>query len=97
MPAIGVTHGVEDTVQRSLFGVPVLVDSAMIADLIGIWDTTAIAVALRRDVKVESDTSRYFDSDSVAVRATLRADWTVLDPTRQDQHRNHGLRHRRGQ
>ena len=68
--------------ERSLFGVPVFVDSAVVADVIGVWDSNAVAVALRRDVKVESDTSRYFDTDSVAVRATLRADWTVLDPQR---------------
>lgn len=68
--------------ERSLFGVQVRVDSAVVADVIGVWDSNAVAVALRRDVKVESDTSRYFDTDSVAVRATLRADWTVLDPQR---------------
>lgn len=68
--------------ERSLFGVPVFVDSAVVADVIGVWDSNAVAVALRRDVKVESDTSRYFDTDSVAIRATLRADWTVLDPQR---------------
>lgn len=68
--------------ERSLFGVPVSVDSAVVADVIGVWDSNAVAVALRRDVKVESDTSVYFSTDSVAVRATLRADWTVLDPQR---------------
>lgn len=67
---------------RTLFGVPTYVDSSVVADVVGIWDASAVAVTLRRDVKVESDTSRYFDSDSVAVRATLRADWAVLDPSR---------------
>ena len=82
-PLLGVgDSGVNQAQQRTLFGVPVFVDYSVAADVIGVWDSSAVAVAMRRDVKVESDTSRYFDTDSVAVRATLRADWRVLDPAR---------------
>ncbi len=79
VPVLGVDGS---TTNRTLFGVPTYVDSAVVANTVGVWDSQSLAVALRRDVKVESDTSRYFDSDSVAIRATLRADWTVLDPAR---------------
>lgn len=68
--------------QRTLFGVTVFVDATVPDDTIGVWDSSAVAVALRRDVKVETDTSVYFSSDNVAVRATLRAAWAVLDPAR---------------
>ena len=81
-PLLGVDGGVNAAQQRTLFGVTVHVDHSVAADVIGVWDSSAVAVAMRRDVKVESDTSRYFDTDSVAVRATLRADWRVLDPAR---------------
>lgn len=81
-PLLGVDGGVNQAQQRTLFGVAVYVDHAVAADVIGVWDTSAVAVALRRDVKVESDTSVFFSSDSVAVRATLRCDWRTLDPAR---------------
>lgn len=81
-PLLGVDGGVNAAQQRTLFGVTVHVDYSVAADVIGIWDSSAVAVAMRRDVKVESDTSRYFDTDSVAVRATLRCDWRVLDAAR---------------
>ncbi len=82
-PLLGVGEsGVNQAQVRTLFGVPVYVDHAVAAEVIGVWDSSAVATALRRDVKVETDASRYFDSDSVAVRATLRADWKVLDPAR---------------
>lgn len=67
---------------RSLFGVRVFTDSVAEDNVIGVWDSKAVAVALRQDVGVESDRSRYFDSDSTAVRATLRAAWHVLAPSR---------------
>lgn len=82
-PLLGVGEsGVNQAQQRTLFGVPVFVDYSVAAEVVAVWDSSAVATAMRRDVKVESDTSRYFDSDSVAVRATLRADWKVLDPAR---------------
>lgn len=81
-PLLGVDGGANAAQQRTLFGVAVHVDHAVAADVVGVWDSSAVATAMRRDVRVESDASRYFDTDSVAVRATLRADWKVLDPAR---------------
>ncbi|WP_337062446.1 phage major capsid protein [Kineococcus sp. G2] len=68
--------------ERTVFGVPVFVDAQVPEDIIGVWDRAAVAVALRQDVSIEQSRDAYFSSDSVAVRATLRAAWDVLDPER---------------
>lgn len=82
-PLLGVGEsGVNQAQQRTLFGIPVYVDYAVAAEVVAVWDSSSIATALRRDVKIDTDTSRYFDSDSVGIRATLRCDWRVLDPKR---------------
>jgi HK97 family phage major capsid protein len=67
---------------RSLFGVPVYTDPLVPADTIGVWDSRAVAVALREDVDYTTDRSVKFDHNSTMARVIVRAAWQVLFPDR---------------
>ncbi|ROO88756.1 HK97 family phage major capsid protein [Actinocorallia herbida] len=67
---------------RTLHGVPVTLDPVCPPDTIGLWDKTAVVTVLREDATIAVSNDHYFDSDSIAVRTTLRAIWAVLDPAR---------------
>jgi HK97 family phage major capsid protein len=67
---------------RSLFGVQVYTDPLVPADTVGVWDSRAVAVALREDVRYDVDFSVAFKTDSAIARVVVRAAWEVLFPER---------------
>lgn len=73
------TQGVGGDLGRSIFGLPVYLAPGCPADTVAVWDSHAIAFALREDVTVAVSNDYAFKADSVAVRATLRADWAPVD------------------
>ncbi|WP_314037864.1 phage major capsid protein [Dietzia sp. CH92] len=57
---------------RQVLGIPVHVSSSLTAGTAWAVDSSRVLTVLRDDVRLETDSSRYFDSDRVAVRATMR-------------------------
>lgn len=57
---------------RQVLGIPVHVSSALTAGTAWAVDSSRVLTVLRDDVRLDTDSSRYFDSDRVAVRATMR-------------------------
>lgn len=57
---------------RSILGVPLLVSPAIADDIVWAIPRSHSVVGLRRSANVVIDTSAYFSSDRIAVRATLR-------------------------
>ncbi len=84
------TTGPTGAIQRSIMGVPAYLSSqlpttesqgsASAASSIYVVEAEELVVVLRDDVKTVVDTSYKFSSDSVAVRATMRADVVVPFP-----------------
>lgn len=66
----------------SLFNAPVFVDSTVPDSMIGVWDSRAVAVALRNDVSLQSDSSARFSADSTMIRGTIRCDYAVVAKSR---------------
>ena len=64
-----------------LYGLPVIRNSAMPANGILVVDATDI-VAGFSDVEVATDSSVYFNSDSVALRVKARVGWTLIHQNR---------------
>ncbi|WP_431840484.1 phage major capsid protein [Gordonia hongkongensis] len=60
-------------------GLPVVVSQHVAANTLYVTAPTATVFAVRRDAKLETDTSALFTSDSVAVRITLRAAFGVVN------------------
>ncbi len=58
--------------ERRIFGVPVYVSPAIDADVVWAYDSSRVFTVLRQDAEITVDSSVYFTSDRVAVRATLR-------------------------
>jgi HK97 family phage major capsid protein len=83
--------GVGQAPVRSLYGAPVWLTSLLSTDETrggssGVcssayfFDRTQVAFVRRADIRIERDSSRYFDSDSIAFRGVLRGDFVVLNP-----------------
>jgi hypothetical protein len=60
---------------RQVLGIPVHVSSSLTAGTAWAVDSSRVLTVLRDDVRLETDSSRYFDSDRVAVRATMRVEF----------------------
>jgi HK97 family phage major capsid protein len=65
---------------RVLGGVPLLTSPSIAADIVWAIPRNRVIVALRNATQVVTDTSAYFTSDRVGVRATLRIGWGFTDP-----------------
>lgn len=65
---------------RVLGGVPLLTSPSIAADIVWAIPRNRVIVALRNATQVVTDTSAYFSSDRVGVRATLRIGWGFTDP-----------------
>jgi HK97 family phage major capsid protein len=65
---------------RVLGGVPLLTSPSIAADIVWAIPRNRVIVALRNATQVVTDTSAYFTSDRVGVRATLRFGWGFTDP-----------------
>lgn len=70
-----------DDAQPRLLGIPVIVNRHVTAYSGLVIDRTAIAAAVGQ-VRIANSYDRYFDSDSVAVRATWRIGWNLVRPKR---------------
>lgn len=77
-PLLGVdaTNGTS----RQVFGVPLLVSRHATPGTIWGLAAARVLTVLREDVEVVSDSSPYFTSDRIAVRAVLRAAFAFPDP-----------------
>lgn len=64
-----------------LYGLPVIRNSAMPANGILVVDATDIVTGFS-DVEVATDSSVYFNSDSVALRVKARVGWTLIHQNR---------------
>ncbi len=71
-PLLNIGGDVSKPGARSIFGVPVYVTPAIAADVVYAYDSSRVFTVLRSDAEVTVDSSVYFTSDRVAVRATLR-------------------------
>jgi len=78
LPLIGAPA---DQTERRLYGVPVLVSAQMPAGNLLITDQANI-IAAAGQIKLATSDQMFFDSDSLARRATWRIGWEVLDPAR---------------
>ena len=58
--------------ERRIPGVPLLVSPAVAVGTVWAYDVTRVWTVLRQDVTLDVDSSRYFESDRVAIRGTLR-------------------------
>jgi HK97 family phage major capsid protein len=65
---------------RVLGGVPLLTSPSIANDIVWAIPRNRVIVALRTGTQVVTDTSAYFTSDRVGVRATLRISWGFTDP-----------------
>lgn len=65
---------------RVLGGVPLLTSPSIAADIVWAIPRNRVIVALRNGAQVVTDTSAFFTSDRVGVRATLRIGWGFTDP-----------------
>lgn len=65
---------------RVLGGVPLLTSPSIADDLVWAIPRNRVMVAMRTGTQVVTDTSAYFTSDRVGVRATLRIGWGFTDP-----------------
>lgn len=70
-----------DDAQPRLLGIPVIVNRHVTAYSGLVIDRNAIAAAAG-PVQIANSYDRYFDSDSVAVRATWRIGWNLVRPMR---------------
>ena len=68
-----------DVQTLAVAGLPVVVSQFVAANTIYVTDPATLVFAIRRDAKLETDTSAMFSSDSVAVRITLRATFGVVN------------------
>jgi HK97 family phage major capsid protein len=71
---------VSQGVQRSIYGVPVFVSSQLDPNEIFVYDPAQVVVVRREDVRVETDSSRLFNSDESEIRAITRVDIVVPNP-----------------
>lgn len=78
LPLIGAPS---DQTDRRLFGLPVLVSPQMAAGTVLVSDRANIIAAVGQ-IKLATSDQVYFNSDSLARRATWRIGWEVLDPKR---------------
>lgn len=67
--------------ERRILGVPLLTSPAVAAGVIWGIDGTRAWLVLREDVTLAVDPSRYFELDSVGVRATLRVGFAFGHPS----------------
>lgn len=70
-----------DDAQPRLLGIPVIVNRHVTPYSGLVIDRNAIAAAVGQ-VRIANSYDRYFDSDSVAVRATWRIGWNLVRPER---------------
>lgn len=80
------TSGIMNGTPDRLLGFPVYTDSnvasaASNAKIIGFGDFSTYYIRTVGNVVIESDSSRYFDTDQVAVRAKTRVDGDSIDTT----------------
>ena len=68
------------TGQEVLFGVPVTVTSRIPAGKAVLADMSLVAIARDLSPTVTVDSSRYFDTDEVALRVVARFDLALLQP-----------------
>jgi HK97 family phage major capsid protein len=66
--------------RRQILGVPLLSSAAVTPGTIWGVPATKVYVVLREDVRLDVDRSAYFSSDSVAIRATMRAGFAFPHP-----------------
>lgn len=74
--------GVDATVptKRTILGLPLLVSPAVTAGVIWGLPKDRVHVVIRSDSRVDVDRSRFFTSDQVAVRATMRVGFGFAHP-----------------
>jgi HK97 family phage major capsid protein len=65
---------------RVIGGVPLLTSPAIADNVVWSIPQNRVLVAMRQDASVVTDTSVFFGSDRVAVRATIRLSWGFTDP-----------------
>lgn len=65
---------------RVIAGVPLLTSPSIADDIVWAIPRNRVLVALRSGTQVVTDTSAYFTSDRVGVRAILRIGWGFTDP-----------------
>lgn len=73
-PLIGAT---QDATMKLLLGIPVIVNRSAPANTLHVLDKSQI-ISSFSPVDVATSTDHYFDSDSVAVRLTMRLGWGVV-------------------
>lgn len=66
--------------QRRVLGVDVTVSPSIPDGTVWGYDRTRVWTVLRQDVQLDVDGSRYFELDSVAIRATLRCAFAFAHP-----------------
>lgn len=65
---------------RQVLGVPLLVSPSVAANVIWAIDASRTFLVVREDATVEADSSVYFTSDRVAVKATMRVGFAFPHP-----------------
>lgn len=65
---------------RNVLGVPLLVSSAVTAGTIYGVDSRFVQLVVRDNTRVEVDKSRYFESDQVGVKASMRVSFAFTHP-----------------
>jgi HK97 family phage major capsid protein len=66
--------------RRQIAGIPMRVSTAVAAGVAWAIPTSRVIVAIRDDVTLDVDTSAYFKTDQVAVRATMRVGFGYPHP-----------------
>ncbi len=66
--------------ERRVLGVPLLTSPSVAAGVVWAYDRSRVWTVLREDVTLDVDSSRYFESDRVAVRATMRVGFAFGHP-----------------
>jgi len=65
---------------RTILGVPLLVSQFVAANTLWAVDRSRVWLVVREDATVEADSSVFFTSDRVAVKATMRAGFGFVHP-----------------
>lgn len=76
-----ISPDVANSPEPQLFGIPIIVNSHAAKDTVLVLDTSQIISAIG-DVSLSTTDQRYFESDSIGLRATFRFGFGVLRPNR---------------
>jgi HK97 family phage major capsid protein len=80
MPLLAAGQDPTRPTQRTIAGVPLYVSLAITDDVVWGIDRSRTFLAMRADTTLDIDASRYFESDRIGLRATMRCGYAFAHP-----------------